>query len=144
MLCCNLVDRCSFPASFSPLGATRLTRKPIPKLSPTNTHVMTCNQLRSRYGLGLSNTPDELKRRIFCNGHHRHHKHIACEIHGRAQTHCHKLYTSMKRSALPSPETDLHPSGSLDAAYVLISGAISLVASIFPIRGINGKAGALT
>lgn len=101
MLCCNLVDRCSFLSSFPPLGATRLTRKPIPKLSPTNTHVMTCNQLRSTYGLALSNTPAELKRRIFCNRDH--HKLIACEIHGRAQTHCHKLYMSMKRSALPSP-----------------------------------------
>lgn len=47
----------SFPSSFYPLGATLLTRKPIPTLSPTNIHLMTCNRLGSRYRLALSRDP---------------------------------------------------------------------------------------
>lgn len=75
MPCCNTVDHFSFPSSFSPLGATLLTRKPIPTLLLTNIHVMTCNRLRSRYGLTLSSNPAKLKRWIFCNGDHCRHKH---------------------------------------------------------------------
>lgn len=62
MPCCNVVDHFSFPSSFSPLGATLLTRKPIPTLLLTNIHVMTCNQLRSPYRLALSSKPAKLKR----------------------------------------------------------------------------------
>lgn len=142
MLCCNLLDHFPFPSSFSPLGATLLTRKAIPTLSPTNTHVMTCNRLGSRYGLALSGSPAELNRQIFCNGVHRRHKHCMWNQWMGPNSLSQSIRAgSMKRSALLAPETDLHPS---TLPEFCVSGSIGWVASISSVRGVSGTARALT
>lgn len=139
LLCYNLVDHRSFPHPFSPHGAIRLTRTPIPKLSPTNTHVMTCNRLGSRYRLALSNTPAELKGQITWNRDHLHRKHCMGN-----------LWTSLDSLPQTICDSEKVSSASLwerPASLRFIPGCLCFMsldrlASLFPMGCINGKASA--